>query len=121
MTRMRQDNDSMLKEAAEVRDQFARAFKLESQPTISAVTESQSHYYVEELTNQIALRTQRLQDDYDSEVKRRTRKEEDLKDAEAKIERLQKHLKALESMLEASSKRAIPARSQDDSPELHAI
>ncbi len=34
---------------------------------------------------------------------------------------LQKHLKALENMLEASSKRSVPARGQDDSPELHAI
>jgi hypothetical protein len=49
------------------------------------------------------------------------RKEEDLKDAEAKIERLQKHLKALEGMLEASSKKIVPVRNQDDSPELHVV
>jgi hypothetical protein len=121
MTRMRQENDRMLKEAAEVRDQFARAFKIEPEPTISAIGEAQSRHYFEALTNQMGLRTQRLRDDYESEVKRRIRKEEDLKDAEAKIERLQKHLKALENMLEASAKRAVPARGQDDSPEMHAI
>ncbi len=78
--------------------------------TRSLVAEAQSRHYFEQLTSQMGLRVQRLQDDYESEVKRRQRKEEDLKDAEAKIEKLQKHLKALENMLEASAKRAIPAR-----------
>jgi hypothetical protein len=69
----------------------------------------------------MGLRARRLQEDYESEVKRRIRKEEDLKDAEAKIDMLQKHLKALEIFLEASSKRSVPARSQDDCPEMHAV
>jgi hypothetical protein len=121
MTRMRQENDRMLKEAAEVRDQLARSFKSEPAPTIDAIAEAQSRHYFEALTNQMGLRAQRLQDDYESEVKRRIRKEKDLKDAEAKIEMLQKHLKALGNMLEASAKRSVPARGQDDSPEMHAI
>ena len=89
MTRMRQENDRMLKEAAEARDQFARSFKSEPAPTIDAIAEAQSRHYFEALTSQMGLRAQRLQDDYESEVKRRIRKEEDLKDAEAKIEMLQ--------------------------------
>jgi hypothetical protein len=44
MTRMRQENDRMLKEAAEVRDQFTRSFKIEPVPTIDAVTEAQSRH-----------------------------------------------------------------------------
>jgi hypothetical protein len=121
MTRLRQENDRLLKEATEVRDQFVRSFKIEPAPTVSAIVERQSRHYYEDLTNQMGLRAQRLQDDYETEVKRRLRKEEDLKDAERKIEKLQKHLQALESMLEASAKRAVPARSQEDSPELHAV
>ncbi len=88
MTRMRQENDRVLKEAAEVRDQFMRSFKIEPVPTIDAVTEAQPRHYFEDLTKQMGLRAQRLQDDYETEVKRRQRKEEDLKDAEAKIEKL---------------------------------
>jgi hypothetical protein len=121
MTRMRQENDRMLKKAAEGRDQFARSFESEPAPTIDAIAEAQSRHYFEALTSQMGLRAQRLKDDYESEVKRRICKEEDLKDAEAKIEMLQKHLKALENMLEASAKRSVPARGQDDFPEMHAI
>jgi hypothetical protein len=73
MARMRQENDRMLKEAAEVRDQFARSFKSEPSPTIDAVAEAQSRHYFEALTSQKGLRAQRLQDDYESEVKRRIR------------------------------------------------
>jgi hypothetical protein len=72
---MRQENDRMLKEAAEVRDQFARSFKIEPVPTIDAVAEAQSRHYYEALSSQMGLRAQRLQDDYESEVKRRLRKE----------------------------------------------
>ncbi len=53
MTRMRQENDRMLKEAAEVRDQFVRAFKIEPEPTIDAIAEAQSRHYFEALTSQI--------------------------------------------------------------------
>jgi hypothetical protein len=89
MTRLRQENDRLLKEATEVRDQFVRSFRIEPTPTVSAVVEAQSRHYYEHITSQMGLRAQRLQDDYESEVKRRKRKEEDLKDAEAKIEKLQ--------------------------------
>ena len=67
MARMKQDSDRMLKEEAEVREQYAQAFRLESQPTISEVSESQSHHYFEALTNQLSLRTQRLSGDCESE------------------------------------------------------
>ncbi len=64
------------------------------------------------------FKTQRLQSDYESEKKKRVRKEEDLKDAEEQIIKLQEDLKRLEGILERSSKRALPLRGKDDSPEM---
>ena len=64
------------------------------------------------------FRAQRLQSDYETEKKKRVRKEEDLKDAEDQITKLQQDLQRLESILERSSKRSLPLRSKDDSPEM---
>ena len=64
------------------------------------------------------FKTQRLQSDYESEKKKRVRKEEDLKDAEEQIIKLQEDLRMMEGMLERSSKRALPLRGKDDSPEM---
>jgi hypothetical protein len=66
----------------------------------------------------LEFRAQRLQSDYETEKKKRVRKEEDLKDAEDQITKLQQDLQRLESILERSSKRSLPLRSKDDSPEL---
>ncbi len=45
------------------------------------------------------------------------RKEEDLKDAEDQITKLQQDLRRLEDILERNSKISVPLRSKDDSPE----
>jgi hypothetical protein len=66
------------------------------------------------------FRTQRLKDDFELEKKKRVRKEEDLKDAEDQITKLQQDLKKLEDLLERTSKRALAIRNKDDSPEMHA-
>ena len=47
-------------------------------------------------------------------------KEEDLKDAEDQITKLQEDLRKLEDILERTSKRSVPLRNKDDSPEMHA-
>ncbi len=66
------------------------------------------------------FRTQRLKDDYELEKKKRVRKEEDLKDAEDQISKLQEDLRKLEDILERTSKRSVPIRNKDDSPDMHA-
>ncbi len=47
------------------------------------------------------------------------RKEEDLKDAEDQISKLQEDLRKLEDILERTSTRSVPLRNKDDSPEMH--
>ena len=88
--------------------------------SIRKIEESQAHIYYENLSEQMQFRTQRLKDDFELEKKKRVRKEEDLKDAEDQITKLQQDLKKLEDLLERTSKRALAIRNKDDSPESHA-
>jgi hypothetical protein len=118
MERMKAESDKMFEKASKVRQEYAQAFLLEEPPTIRKIEESQAHIYYDSLSEQLEFRTQRLQNDYESEKKKRVRKEEDLKDAEDQITKLQEDLKRLESILERSSKRSLPLRSKDDSPEM---
>jgi hypothetical protein len=89
MERMKAESDKMLEEASKVRQEYAQAFLLEVTPTIKKIEESQAHLYYDSLSEQLEFRTQRLQSDYESEKKTRVRKEEDLKDAEDQIIKLQ--------------------------------
>jgi hypothetical protein len=118
MERMKAESDKMIEEASKVRQEYAQAFLLEEPPTIKKIQESQAHIYYDSLSEQLEFKTQRLQSDYESEKKKRVRKEEDLKDAEEQIIKLQEDLKRLEGILERSSKRALPLRGKDDSPEM---
>jgi hypothetical protein len=79
MERMKAESDKMLEEASKVRQEYAQAFLLEEPPTIRKIEESQAHIYFDSLSEQLEFRTQRLQNDYESEKKKRVRKEEDLK------------------------------------------
>jgi hypothetical protein len=76
--------------------------------------------YYDNLSEQMKFRTQRLKDDYELEKKKRVRKEEDLKDAEDQISKLQQDLRKLEDILERTAKRSVPIRNKNDSPEMHA-
>jgi hypothetical protein len=118
MDRMKAESDKMLEEASKVRQEYAQAFLLEEPPAIKKIEESQAHLYYDSLSEQLEFRTKRLQNDYESEKKKRVRKEEDLKDAEDQITKLQEDLKRLEGILERSSKRALPLQSKNDSPEM---
>jgi hypothetical protein len=118
MERMKAESDKMIEEASKVRQEYAQAFLLEEPPTIKKIQESQAHIYYDSLSETLHFKTQRLQNDYESEKKKRVRKEEDLKDAEEQIIKLQEDLKRLEGILERSSKRALPLRGKDDSPEM---
>jgi hypothetical protein len=95
MERMKAESDKMLEEASKVRQEYAQAFLLEEPPTIRKIEESQAHIFYDSLSEQLELKTQRLQSDYESEKKKRVRKEEDLKDAEDQITKLQQDLKKL--------------------------
>jgi hypothetical protein len=77
MERMKAESDKMLEEASKVRQEYAQAFLLEEPPTIKKIEESQAHMYYDSLSEQLEFRTQRLQSDYESEKKKRVRKEED--------------------------------------------
>ncbi len=110
----------MLEEATKVRQEYAQAFLLEEAPSIKKIEESQAHMYYGSLSEQMEFRTQRLKDDYELEKKKRVRKEEDLKDAEDQISKLQEDLRKLEDTLERTSKRSVPLRNKNDSPEMHA-
>jgi hypothetical protein len=92
MERMKAESDKMLEEASKVRQEYAQAFLLEEPATIKRIEESQAHLYYYSLSEQLEFRTQRLQNDYESEKKKRVRKEEDLKDAEDQITKLQEDL-----------------------------
>jgi hypothetical protein len=118
MERMKAESDKMLEEASKVRQEYAQAFLLEEPPTIRKIEKSQAHIYYDSLSEQLEFKTQRLQNDYESEKKKRVRKEEDLKDAEDQITKLQQDLKRLKDILERSSKRSVPLRSKHDSPEM---
>jgi hypothetical protein len=99
MDRMKAESDKMLEEASKVRQEYAQAFLLEEPPTIKKIEESQAHLYYDSLSEQLEFRTLRLQNDYESEKKKRVRKEEDLKDAEDRIRKLQEDLKRLEGIM----------------------
>jgi hypothetical protein len=118
MERMKAESDKMLEEASKVRQEYAQAFLLEEPLTIRKIEEFQAHICYDSLSEQLEFKTQRLQNDYESEKKKRVRKEEDLKDAEDQITKLQQDLKRLEDILERSSKRSVPLRGKNDSPEL---
>jgi hypothetical protein len=122
MERMKMENEKVLEEATKVRKEYAQAILLEETPSIRKIEESQSHLYYDNLSEQMEFKTQRLKDDYELEKKKRVRKEEDLKDAEDQILKLQQDLKKLEDLLERTAKRslAIRSRNKDDSPEMHA-
>jgi hypothetical protein len=120
MERMKMENEKMLEEATKVRKEYAQAFLLEETPSIRRIEESQSHLYYDNLSEQMEFKTQRLKDDYELEKKKRVRKEEDLKDAEDQILKLQQDLKKLEDLLERTAKRSLAIRNKDDSPEMHA-
>ncbi len=100
--------------------EYAQAFLLEETPSIRKIEESQAHMYYDSLSEQMEFRTQRLKDDYELEKKKRVRKEEDLKDADDQITKVQEDLRKLEDILERTSKRSVPLRNKDDSPEMHA-
>jgi hypothetical protein len=73
------------------------------------------------LAEQTNFKARRFKDDYELEKKKRVRIEEYLKDAEDQIIKLQEHLRKLEEMLERiTSKRPVPVRNQNNSPEMHA-
>jgi hypothetical protein len=57
---------------------------------------------------------------YAAEKQKRQRRDEELREAEQRIEQLQLRLSQLEDIMDVKSKRALPARTQEDSPELHA-
>jgi hypothetical protein len=56
----------------------------------------------------------------EAEIKRRKRKEDDLRIAEQRIEQLEGTIKQLEELVEKNPKRALPARGANDSPESHS-
>jgi hypothetical protein len=57
---------------------------------------------------------------YEAERKKRQSRDAELREAEETIEQLQLHLNQLEDIMDGKSKRVLPARTQEDSPELHA-
>jgi hypothetical protein len=57
---------------------------------------------------------------YEAEKLKRQRRDDELRAAEETIEQLQKHLNQLEDIMDGKSKRVLPERTQEDSPELHA-
>jgi hypothetical protein len=77
MDRMKVESEKMLEEASKVRQEYAQAFLLEEPPTIKKIEDSQAHIYYDSLAEQLEFRTQRLQSEYESEKKKRVRKEED--------------------------------------------
>jgi hypothetical protein len=93
MDRMKAESDKMLEEASKVRQEYAQAFLLEETPTIKKIEEFQAHLYYDSLSEQLEFRTRRLQSDYESEKKKRVRKEEDLKDAQDQITSCKRILK----------------------------
>ncbi len=77
MERMKAESDKMIEEASKVRQEYAQAFLLEEPPTIKKIEESQAHIYYDSLSETLQFKTQRLHNDYESEKKKRVRKEED--------------------------------------------
>jgi hypothetical protein len=57
---------------------------------------------------------------YEAEKQKRQSRDAELRAAEDTIEQLQLHLNQLEDIMDGKSKRVLPARTQEDSPELHA-
>jgi hypothetical protein len=120
MEQMRKENEEMLAEAARMRQEYARSVLLNHDPSIEDVTRTQTRYYDEDLEKQLSLRARIMGKRYEAEKQKRQRRDEELREAEERIEQLQKHLSQLEDIMDAKSKRALPARTQEDSPELHA-
>jgi hypothetical protein len=56
----------------------------------------------------------------EAEIKRRKRKEDDLRIVEERIEQLGGTIKQLEELVEKNPKRTLPARGANDSPESHS-
>ncbi len=103
-----------------MRQEYIQAFLLQETPSIRSIEESQAHLYYDSLAEQMDFKTQRLMNDYELEKKKRVRKEEDLKDAQDQLSKLQDNFRKLEEMLERTSKSSVPLRHKDDSPEMHA-
>jgi hypothetical protein len=120
MEQMRRENEEMLAEAARMRQEYAKSVLLNHDPSIEDVKRTQTRYYDEDVEKQLSIRAKIMGERYENEKQKRQSKDAELRAAEDTIEQLQSHLNQLEDIIDGKSKRVLPARTQEDSPELHA-
>ena len=120
MNMIQTESDRMLTEASQMRERYAKAIASVPEPSFDEITRSQNRLYDESLEKRLQLKVQTMEQRAEAEIKRRKRKEDDLRIAEQRIEQLESTIKQLEEMVEKNPKRALPARGADDSPESHS-
>jgi hypothetical protein len=120
MYMMQSESDRMFAEASQMRERYAKVIASVPEPSFDEVTRSQIKLYDESLEKRLQLKVRNSEQRAEAEVKRRKRKEDDLRIAEQRIEQLESTIKQLEELVEVNPKRALPARNADDSPESHS-
>ncbi len=110
----------MLAAAASVRQEYTKSVLSSHDPSIEDVKRTQARHYDEGLERQLTIRAKIMTERYEAEKLKRQRRDEELRAAEETIEQLQQHLNQLEDIMDGKSKRVLPERTQEDSPELHA-
>jgi hypothetical protein len=120
MEQMRKENEDLFAAAAIVRREYNNSVLLSHNPSIEDVRRTQTRHYDEDLEKQLTLRAKFSQERYEAEKQKRQSRDAELRAAEETIEQLQLHLNQLEDIMDGKSKRVLPERTQEDSPELHA-
>jgi hypothetical protein len=117
MDMMQSESDRMLAEASQMRERYTKAIASVPEPSFDEITRSQNRLYDESLEKRLQLKVQTMEQRAEVEIKRRKRKEDDLRLAEQRIEQQEGTIRQLEELVEKNPKRALPARGANDSPE----
>ncbi len=96
MEAMRKQNEMLQEDVRKVREEYLKAFQSEAPDEVRDVKESRALLMHIAMSNSLKNQVRRHKGDYESEKKRRQQKEDELREAEAKIAELKEELSLME-------------------------
>jgi hypothetical protein len=120
MEAMRRQNELLQEEVTKTRELYSQTYhQFEVTPPLASAEESRALIVQATIAKNLKNQAARYKADYEMEMSKRLQKEKDLEDAEQRIKKLRDELALLEESFEVVIKRPL-AKSEHDSPELHA-